>query len=74
MANKIGRRKIFPTFSINFAGGQLSLGRSVEAADPLDTAITQLETGVLLLSSIRYGGRSGDSVFACPSCILFCPV
>ena len=58
MANKIGRCKIFSTFSINFAGGQLSLGRSVKAADPLDTAITQLETGVLLLSSIRYGGMS----------------
>ena len=58
MATKIGRCKIFPTLSINFAGGQLSLGRSVEAADPLDTAITQLETGVLLLSSIRYGDRS----------------
>ena len=50
--------KIFSTLSINFAGGQLSLGRSVEAADPLDTAITQLETGVLLLSSIRYGDMS----------------
>ena len=57
---------LFPN-SFNVAGGTLTFGRSVEAGrrsdeDPLDTAISHLENGVLLLSAIRDGGQCSAKV------------
>ena len=57
---------LFPN-SFNVAGGTLTLGRSAEAGrrseeDPLDSAISHLENGVLLLSAIRDGGQCSAKV------------
>lgn len=58
---------LFPN-SFNVAGGSLTFGRSAEASgrrseeDSLDTAISHLENGVLLLSAIRDGGQCSAKV------------
>ena len=58
---------LFPN-SFNVAGGTLTFGRAAEASsrrtdeDPLDTAISHLENGVLLLSAIRDGGQCSAKV------------
>ena len=45
---------LFPN-SLALNGGTISLGRS-DSSDPLDTAISQLENGVLMMTAIRDGG------------------